>query len=1176
MIKYSCLGLWFLSPVIKVKVKKIKMFRFLPIISVFFIVLLYSSSVLADDALANGVVHHKLDVQIDPLTATLIVEDTITLPSTADADRLVSFLLHRNLKIGTTSNIIQTHQEIGVAFAKTAQKARVPLKQYSIQVNKGQRQISLKYRGNIAHNVGPSEQEYARSFSETPGLIDAEGVFLARSTAWFPQFKQDDLLSFNLNVQLPEPWDAVSQGVRTAHTVENGVRQVVWDEVLPQDDIYLIAGQYKEYSQGVGAATAMVFMREGDDVLAQKYLDVTGQYIAMYSRLIGPYPYKKFALVENFWETGYGMPSFTLLGPKVMRFPFIMHSSYPHEILHNWWGNGVFVNYDKGNWAEGLTAYLADHLIKEQRGQGAQHRRNVLQKYTDFVSEGQDFPLTDFVSRHSSATEAVGYGKTLMFFHMLRQTLGDAGFTKSLAHFYRRYNGKIAGFNEIESVMSDVLEMDLQPEFEQWVTRTGAPNLNLLAASVSRDDDHYQLSFTIEQTQLGVPYRLSVPIAVHLQEQAEAHQLSVSMTKRQQKFSVTLPERPYRLDIDPEFDVFRRLHSAEIPAALSQGFGAEQVLVLLPSMADEAMQSAYRQLAQRWQRSQAGAWEIKLDSDVEVLPTDKTVWLLGWRNRFKSAVYEALAAHQVEGAAAKVVIANDADRRREFERAKHSVLLAARNPQNTAQTLLWLGSDNVDAMPGLARKLPHYRKYSYLAFEGDEPNNIEKGQWSTANSPMTIMFKQNNGDKKVTGARYAARQALAQLPAAYSQARLLADVEYLAGDELEGRGIGTVGLDKAAAYIAEQFRQAGLTPGGDGSVGKTAPGQAIGDYFQTWKEDIGHAEGVSTLTNVIGVLPGKNPAYHGQSVIVSAHYDHLGRGWPDVHQGDEGKIHFGADDNASGVAVMLELARSVAKKWQPERTIVFIAFTAEESRHRGSIHYINHSGDYPTEQVIGVVNLDTVGRLGEQPVTVFGTGSASEWVHIFRGIGFVTGIPIRSIANDFGSSDQKSFLDVGIPAVQLFATAHEDFHRPGDRIEKIDAAGLIKITSVLSEAMEYLSNRPEALHSNLTAADASKQQAVAAGSSAKSSQGRRVSLGTVPDFAYQGEGVKITGTVPASPAAMAGLMANDVLIELAGKKIKDLGGFSNIMKSLQAGDTTELIFLRDGNVNRVKLNVAPR
>jgi aminopeptidase N len=115
----------------------------------------------------------------------------------------------------------------------------------------------------------------------------------------------------------------------------------------------------------------MVLLREPDATLARPYLDATADYIRFYSQLIGPYPYAKFALVENFWETGYGMPSFTLLGSKVIRLPLILHSSYPHEILHNWWGNGVYVDTAGGNWSEGLTSYLADHLIREQQGRGA-------------------------------------------------------------------------------------------------------------------------------------------------------------------------------------------------------------------------------------------------------------------------------------------------------------------------------------------------------------------------------------------------------------------------------------------------------------------------------------------------------------------------------------------------------------------------------------------------------------------------------------------------------------------------------------------------------------------------------------------------------------------------------------------------------------------------------------
>ena len=208
-------------------------------------------------------------------------------------------------------------------------------------------------------------------------------------------------------------WDAVSQGVRVLHNKDEQRTTVRWESPEPQEEIFLVAAKFVEYSKSAGDVSAMVFLRTPDQALAAQYLDATVRYLEMYGKLIGPYPYKKFALIENFYESGFGMPSFTLLGPKVIRLPFIINSSYPHEILHSWWGNSVFPDYEKGNWSEGLTAYLSDHLLKEQQGEGAEYRQTALQKYTDYVSEEKDFPLTAFRSRHSSSSEAIGYGKSL-------------------------------------------------------------------------------------------------------------------------------------------------------------------------------------------------------------------------------------------------------------------------------------------------------------------------------------------------------------------------------------------------------------------------------------------------------------------------------------------------------------------------------------------------------------------------------------------------------------------------------------------------------------------------------------------------------------------------------------------------------------------------------------------
>ena len=262
--------------------------------------------------------------------------------------------------------------------------------------------------------------------------------------------------------------------------------RVGWDSPEPQEEIYLIASRFSAVRKadgqngrpGLPAKAGQRRWPRNTSMPPSVYRDVR--------QLIGPYPYKKFALVENFWETGFGMPSFTLLGPTVLRLPFIINTSYPHEILHNWWGNSVYPDYEKGNWSEGLTAYLADHLLKEQQGGGAEYRLNTLQKYADYVLSGRDFPLTQFTSRHSPSTEAVGYGKALMFFHMLRRELGDKTFIAASRAFLPELQIPVCRLSRISKKASRrSREATLGAEFDQWVKRTGAPEIK--TGRVARD-----------------------------------------------------------------------------------------------------------------------------------------------------------------------------------------------------------------------------------------------------------------------------------------------------------------------------------------------------------------------------------------------------------------------------------------------------------------------------------------------------------------------------------------------------------------------------------------------------------------------------------------------------------------------------------------------------------------
>jgi hypothetical protein len=407
--------------------------------------------------------------------------------------------------------------------------------------------------------------------------------------------------------------------------------------------------------------------------------------------------------------------------------------------------------------------------------------------------------------------------------------------------------------------------------------------------------------------------------------------------------------------------------------------------------------------------------------------------------------------------------------------------------------------------------------------------------------------------------KLAPRKALAYLSAVFSEERMMDVIRSLSDNKMKGRGFGSVELDQAAQYIANKFQEAGIQPAGDKE----------GSFFQEWKVKGSEFKKDVILKNVIGVIRGNKPEWKEQSVIFSAHYDHLGLGWPDVRKGNEGKIHPGADDNASGVAILLELARTLGKTWKPDRTVVFAAFAGEEAGLIGSKYYVKNEKRFPIEKAIGMLNLDTVGRLGKKKLMVFGTGSAREWIHIFMGAGYVTGVPIEPVSKEFGSSDQKSFHDAGVPAVQFFTGPHLDYHSPTDTIEKIDAAGLVKIASVVKEAVEYLAGRKKPLTSLLDRKrDFKTGKAPGAG--------RKVSLGTIPDFAYEGKGIRIVGTLPDSPAEKAGLRENDVITLFNENQVDDLRSFSDLLKSMKPGDNVTITFIRDEKEKKVQLEIVER
>ena len=1100
-----------------------------------------------------GVVSHDLKLRLDPEQSLLEAEDSITVP---EAGTGIIFSLHQGL-----SPVVLTK---GASLALIPPEERKDVfEKYSLSLPKGTRTFKLKYGGRISHPLAAQAEDYARGFSETPGLISPEGCYLSGSTFWYPEF-DGELSSFKLETDLPEGYESVAGGDRIGRIVKDGRTRSIWEAAVPQDEITLACGKYKEYTDHGKKPELQVFLREADEALAQKYLAAARQYVDMYSGLIGPYPYGKFALVENFWETGYGVASFTLLGPKIIRFPFILNSSYPHEILHNWWGNGVFVDYEKGNWCEGLTAYLADHLISEGRGKGAEYRMAALQKYADYVRAGKDFPLRDFRSRHSSASEAIGYGKSLMFYHMLRTSLGDVKFKAGLRDFYRENKFRNASFEDLKrSFEKQTGKGRLDKFFHQWVDLPGAPELALRNVKITREAEGFGLEFEIVQLQDGPAYQLEVPIYIQLENISRPRKSLLIVTQKEESFKYSSMVKPARISVDPEFDLFRKLDPLETPPTLSRLLGAAGPLLVLPAAASSGTYKAYETFAAAWPADKGDAPELRKDSELTVLPKDRQVWILGSENRFYPELAAGLARLGARLGPEKAGIDNQ-----EFPLAASTLVFAGLNPGDPAYSAGLILTDRPEKLRPLAAKLPHYGKYGYLVFDA-AMTAVKTGGWNPDNSGSGPCTETENDCRAphppLTAALsahaitpvYPARAPLAAPVSVFSADRMKSHAVYLAS-ELEGRGPGETGLEKAYRHIGKMFLEYGLKPFFNGGSASPDNGFAGTRFEQEWEEN------GRVLRNLAGVIEGSGRK--DEYVVLSAHYDHL--------PSEKGKVYPGANDNASGIALLFELAGYYSKR-RPERTIVFAAFDGEEQGRLGSKHFIKNLGAGMTGKVDADINLDSVGRLDGGKMLFLNSGSSDKWTHILRGAGFVTGLDYEASRQDLDSSDQASFIEAGIPGIQLLSGVNADYHKFSDTADKLDYTGMVKEAEFLKEIIDYLAGDSDPITRPANPSSLIPNPSSLA-SHPPSLNKRKVSTGLVPSFEWQGKGVKADSVAPGSPLSAAEFKGGDVVLKINDIPTDDLKSYSRELGKYVPGDKIKITYLSDGLEKTADLELAAK
>lgn len=338
--------------------------------------------------------------------------------------------------------------------------------------------------------------------------------------------------------------------------------------------------------------------------------------------------------------------------------------------------------------------------------------------------------------------------------------------------------------------------------------------------------------------------------------------------------------------------------------------------------------------------------------------------------------------------------------------------------------------------------------------------------------------------------------------------------------------------------------------------------------------------------NVIGIIEGRDPVLKNEAIVIGAHYDHLGRGGRSSLSPNSADIHHGADDNASGTAAILELARQFAKEKKNKRTLIFMAFGGEEEGLLGSKHYVNNPV-WPLDKTVAMINLDMVGRLNEQnKLTVGGIGTASEWNQLVNSanqmeirtekIEMTMGQPDKTSTiasrsepifnlqlneDGFGPSDHSSFYGKQVPVLFFFTGTHLDYHKPTDTFEKINYVGLTMLTYYVADIAKAIDGNPT--RPTYKVAQSSGNMTARTTFS--------VSLGTIPSYAETNDGLGLDGVRDGGPAAKAGLKAGDKIIKLAGKDVRNISDYMFAMSTMKPNEEYEVVVKRGTEMLTMKI-----
>jgi hypothetical protein len=649
---------------------------------------------VASPAMRAALPHLDLEVALDPAARSLraVAQWTVSAPALRVA-------LHQSLAVESVSLD-------GMALRAAGTPADGGFRTWSVALPRPGT-LRIAYAGTLPPmEAGLDDRGVLRSL---PPMASPRGSYLPAGSGWYPE--PGPLFTYRLALSLPEGQRGLVEGRLVSEEsagAHGGQFRAVFEFDAPAEGIHLMAGPYVvrermlDRAPGPPVRVRTYFYPEIAG-LSQGYLDDSASYLERYARLIGPYPYTEFSVVAGPLPTGFGMPTLTYLGAEVIKLPFIRGTSLGHEILHNWWGNGVRAEVSRGNWSEGLTTFMADYAYKEdESAQAAAAQRLAWLRDFAAVPEEERKPLTAFRSRTHGADAAVGYGKAAMLFVMLRDLIGAEAFQRGVHRFWEQARFEAASWDDLRRAFEETSRRPLRTFFEQWLERPGGPALKIERARAVPSPQPDAIGLELALTQPAPAYALRVPVEIVYEAGVETREIDVY--RERETVRLDLPRRAIGVRLDPELQLWRILDPAQVPPILRRWIVARS-----PRLAVASRDTAVRRAAQELATALFEAPHTSMDA-AAITQSGGPVLLVGLHEAVDAALARAGLAPQPgtlagRGSVQAWTVRED----------------AGRSP------LMVISGKSAEALRAVARPLPHYGTQSWVVFEGARA--IERGIW---------------------------------------------------------------------------------------------------------------------------------------------------------------------------------------------------------------------------------------------------------------------------------------------------------------------------------------------------------------------------------------------------------------------------------------------------------------